>query len=206
MKGIRSLALAALLAAAAPPCLAVQITTATPLAGSQENPPNASPGTGFAVVTLDTTAHQLRVSVNFSGLTSNTTMAHIHCCVNAPANVGVATTVPAFVGFPLGVTSGSLDQIYDTTQPAIWNPTFVTNNGGTPLGAEAALAAALAAGRAYFNIHTVNFPPGEIRGFLVPQQSPNIGSIPTLTEWGLIALAALVAATAFAVLRRRTRM
>lgn len=205
MKGIRSLALAAVLAVSAPLCFAVQIATSTGLSGPQENPPNTSPGTGIASVTLDTTTHQMRVSVTFSGLTSNTTMAHVHCCTSAPNNVGVATTVPAFVGFPLGVTSGSMDQTYDTSQPGIWNPTYVTNNGGTPLSAEAAFAAGLAAGRAYFNIHTVNFGPGEIRGFLVPQASPDIGSIPTLTEWGLIGLAGLVAVVAFVTLRRRTR-
>lgn len=204
MKGIRSLALGALVAFA-PLCFAAQIATSTALSGPQENPPNTSPATGFASVTLDTTSHQMRVAVNFSGLTGNTTMAHIHCCTDAPNNVGVATTMPAFAGFPLGVTAGSLDQTYDTSQPAIWNPAFVTANGGTPLGAEAALAAGLAAGRAYFNIHTTAFPPGEIRGFLVPQVSPSIGSIPTLTEWGMIGLVGLLTLAAFVMLRRRAR-
>jgi len=203
MKGLRLLLSGLALWVAAPLALAVQITTSTGLSGPAENPPNNSPASGASFVTLDTTTHQLRIAINFTGLTGTTTMAHIHCCTTAPANVGVATTMPAFAGFPLGVTSGSMDQTYDTSQPGIWNPAFVTNNGGTPLGAEAALAAGLAAGRAYVNIHTTTFPPGEIRGFLVPQASPDVGSIPTLTQWGLIALAALLAAAAFAVLRRR---
>jgi hypothetical protein len=46
-------------------------------------------------------------------------------------------------------------------------------SGGTPAGAEAALAAALAAGEAYLNIHSSTFVGGEIRGFLtlVPEPS-----------------------------------
>lgn len=203
--GLRTLALAVALAALALPATAAQIITATGLSGANENPPNGSPGTGQAFVTLDTTTHQLRVQVSFSGLTSNTTMAHIHCCIAPPSNVGVATTVPAFVGFPLGVTAGSMDQTYDTLQSGTWNAAFITNNGGTPAGAEAALAAGLAAGQAYLNIHTVQFGPGEIRGFLQPQALPGVGNIPTLSEWGLAGLVALLAVASFVVLRRRMR-
>ena len=117
----------------------------------------------------------------------------------------MATTTPSFVGFPLGVTSGSMDQTYDTTLPGTWNAAFITNNGGTPLGAEAALAAGLVAGTAYLNIHTVNFGPGEIRGFLVAQAIPFIGNIPTLSQWGLAILAIVLAGAAWFMLRRRMR-
>ena len=138
------------------------------LSGANENPAVISPGTGSTHVTLDTTAHTLRVSVTFSGLTSNTTAAHIDCCIAPPGNAGVATTVPAFADFPLGATSGNMVQTYDTTLASTWNPAFVTANGGTPAGAEAALAAGLATGQAYLNIHTNNFAAGEVRGVLVP--------------------------------------
>ena len=53
-----------------------------------------------------------------------------------------------------------------------YNPSFITNNGGTPASAEAALIAGILAGRAYLNIHTVNFGGGEIRGFLVAIPEP----------------------------------
>jgi len=202
---LRSLAVGLVVAALAPLAYGVQTLTSAGLAGTNENPPVVSPGTGSAFVTIDTTTHQLRVVVTFSGLTSNTTAAHIHCCVTPPANVGVATTTPAFGGFPLGVTSGSLDQTYDTLNPSTWNAAFITANGGSPAGAEAALATGLAAGRAYLNIHTVNNPGGEIRGFLVPQNSPSIGNIPTLSDAALVGLALVLAVAAFFALRRRTR-
>ena len=139
------------------------------LTGPKENPPNASPGTGTAFAVLDITAHKLRVSATFAGLTSTTTAAHIHCCSTAPTNAGVATTTPSFSGFPLGVTSGTFDQTYDTTLSSTWNPAFITANGGTVASAEAALAAGMAAGQAYFNIHTTTSGGGEIRSFLAVQ-------------------------------------
>lgn len=181
------------------------LNTSASLSGAAENPANASPGTGTAFVTLDTTAHTLRVNVTFSGLTANTTASHIHCCTTAPANAPVATVVPAFPGFPLGVASGSYDQVLDTTQAATWNATFIANNGGTPAGAEAALANGLATGQAYLNVHTSAFPAGEIRGFLqASAPAPANSAIPTLSEWALAALALLIAAvTAWSARRRR---
>ena len=142
------------------------MTCFTTLAGVNENPPNASPGTGSATVVLDTTAQTLRVIAEFSDLLAVTTVAHVHCCVAPPDTIGVATMTPSFAGFPAGVTAGSYDSTFDTSQASTFNASFVTANGGTAAGAEAALAAGLAAGQAYFNIHSTIFGAGEIRGFL----------------------------------------
>jgi hypothetical protein len=144
------------------------------LSGPAESPPNTSPGTGFARVTYDSVAHTLHVQVTFSGLTSPSTASHIHSATATPGTgtAGVATTVPTFAGFPLGVTSGSYDSTLDLTLLSSFNPAFVTANGGTAASAEAALALSLFNGTAYLNIHTSNFPGGEIRGFLVPTPEP----------------------------------
>jgi hypothetical protein len=156
--------------------LAVTVSHATlytaQLLGSNENPVNASPGTGFALVDIDTIAHTLSVMVNFGGLIGNTTASHIHCCVLPPGNAAVATMTPTFIGFPLGVTSGAYNHLFDTTLVSTFNASFITNHGGTVASAEAALAAGIAAGEAYFNIHTNVFPGGEIRGFLQPVPEP----------------------------------
>ena len=175
------------------------------LSGANENPTNTSPATGSGFADIDTTAHTLHVNVVFSGLTSNTTMAHIHCCIVPPLNTNVATPVPAFPGFPLGVTSGAYEHTLDLTQASSWNASFITANGGTPAGAEAALAAGAAAGQAYFNIHTTNFPPGEIRSFLAAAQAqpPTTPSIPTLSGWAFLLLGVLLTLSAFVYLRRR---
>ena len=139
------------------------------LDGPSENPSTGSPGTGFAAVEVDTAAHTMHVHAEFSGLLGNTTAAHIHCCVAPPGNVGVATTVPSFVGFPLGVTSGVFDATLDLTLLSSFNPAFVAAHGGTAAGAEAFLIAGMLDSDSYFNIHTTRNPGGEIRGFLVAE-------------------------------------
>jgi hypothetical protein len=144
------------------------------LTGPGESPPNASPATGSAVVIIDSTLNTLNIlSETFSGLTGTTTASHIHCCTSLPGTgtAGVATQVPTFTGFPLGVTSGSYSRLFDMTQASTWNPAFITAQGGTA-GAEAALVAGAAAGEAYLNIHSTTFGGGEIRGFLVAVPEP----------------------------------
>jgi len=152
---------------AAPLASATVIYTSA-LSGAAESPSNASPGTGMAEVTIDSLAHTMRVEVSFSDLTGTTTASHIHCCTAVPGvgNVGVATQLPTFAGFPLGVTSGSYDHLFDLTDLTSWNAAFVTAHGGTAAGAEAALLAGLDEGKAYLNVHTTTFGGGEVRGFL----------------------------------------
>jgi hypothetical protein len=156
---------------------ATPITLTATLNGANESPPNGSAGTGSVLVQYDNAAHTLGLQASFSGLSSPDNAAHIHCCTAVPfAGTGpVATTVPAFAGFPLNVTSGAFNNLlapYDLTQAAFWNPAFITANGGTPASAELVFAAGLTNGTEYFNIHTVNFPGGEIRGFLVGVPEP----------------------------------
>ena len=142
------------------------------LSGANENPATGSPGTGSAAVTYDPATHLLSVDVTFSGLEAGTTASHIHCCVLPDGNAGVATTVPTFAGFPLGVMSGTYINTLDLTLASSFNPAFVTANGGTVAGAEAALATGLEDGMAYLNIHTTAFPGGEVRAFLAPVPEP----------------------------------
>jgi hypothetical protein len=150
------------------------ITYQAVLSGPGESPPNASPGIGDAIVTVDTTANTMEVEVLFSGLLGATTASHIHCCTAAPdtGTAIVATTTPTFPGFPLGVTSGTYDQVFDLTMASSYNPAFIAAAGGTTASAEAQLLAGMAVGDSYLNIHTTVVPGGEIRGFLAATQTP----------------------------------
>ena len=173
--------------------LAAPMSFGAVLLGSNEVlPPVLSPGIGDAVIIIDPVANTMLVDVTFSGLLGNTTASHIHCCLASPGltgvSVGVATTTPTFPGFPLGVTNGSYSQSFDMTLASSYNPAFVTLEGGTVAGAEAALFAGIESDETYLNIHTKVDPGGEIRGILVPVPEPVTW---TLFGAGLVGTAAI---------------
>ena len=147
------------------------ITFTASLSGAAQSPQNASLATGLATVIVDPAAHTLQISVSFTGLQGKTTAtaSHIHCLCTAPPGAEVtfaATQVPTFVGFPLDVTSGTYSNTLDMTLLTAFSPSFLAATGGTAASADAALLAGMLAGTAYLNIHTDQFPRGEIRGFL----------------------------------------
>ncbi len=189
-RGLSAAAAVALMSAGA----GAQSWTAT-LSGAAESPPNASPATGSATLTL--TGNILTINGSFTGLLGTTAAAHIHCCTAAAltGTAGVATTTPSFAGFPLGVTNGTFLLTLDLTQASSYNPAFVTAQGSID-NARAALVAGMNGGRTYFNIHTSQFGGGEIRGFII-STVPEPASV-FLTTAGLFGVALLV------VRRRRT--
>ena len=148
------------------------------LTGEAENPDVVTPATGWVDLEYDSATHMMRVRATFSGLLGTTTAAHIHCCAaSATTNAGVATMTPSFVGFPLGVMDGIFDATYDMSLASSYNAAFVTGSGGTVALAETRLFTGMAAGQAYFNIHTNRFPGGEIRGTLVVPEPSSLALV-----------------------------
>ena len=146
-------------------------------------------------------AHTLAISITFAGLSGVTTIAHIHAAtaVAFTGTAAPATQVPTFIGFPTGLQEGEFNVAsYDLSAAASYNPNFITANGGTVAGAEAALIAAFNDGKAYLNIHTApNFGGGEIRGFIRP--------VPDRSVTGLLMVPALIALFGVAQRRRALR-
>jgi hypothetical protein len=151
---------------------AATLTFGASLSGANEVPPVASPGMGNVTVVLDTVAETLAINGSFSGLTSATTAAHIHCCQPLGTNAMVATVMPTFAGFPLGVTSGNFSGSLNLLDSASYNPAFITANGGTAANAAVAFMNGIQNGMSYFNIHTTMNGGGEIRGQLGPVPLP----------------------------------
>jgi len=146
---------------------AATIVYSTILLGSNQVPPTASAATGSATFTL--TGDMLAVSESFTGLIGGpASAAHIHCCILPGSNIGVAVPFP---GFP-AATAGTYNQTFDLTLTSTYNSTFLSLEGGTAAGAEAALIAGLNSGEAYANIHDATFPGGEIRGIINPTPEP----------------------------------
>ncbi len=104
------------------------------LNGAQETPPNNSTATGTATLLLSPDETTARVSLNFSGLTSAQTNAHIH----GPAAPGVAGNIL----FPL--PNGNFSDFLISP-----SATDVQN---------------LKNGQLYINVHSSNSLNGEIRG------------------------------------------
>jgi hypothetical protein len=113
----------------------------TPLTGDQEAPdPVTTPGKGAGLIVVNLDTGSARGSVSFSGLTSNAAAAHFH-------QGAFGTAGPVIITLEGGATG---------TQ-GVWHVP-----AGTTLNAEQ--LAALQAGNLYFNVHSANFPGGEIRG------------------------------------------
>lgn len=175
-KVLSALALAASTASLAPAAQGADVYRAVS-SGPAESPPNGSPGSSVATFEIDGTL--LRAEVPFRDLLAGTTVAHIHCCTTE-AFTGVAPPAVTLLDFPMMVTAGDYSHTFDLGDPAVYEPAFLASFGGTPAAASAALLDAMNGNQAYLNIHTTEYPNGEIRGFVVA------APIPEPATWGML--------------------
>lgn len=114
--------------------------------GAQETPPTTSPATGYAVMMYDVSKNTYDLIVTVNNLANTIANSHIH---EAASGTAGSVVVP-FGGESLYTRSGN-------TVMAEFKGTY-TGNPKT-----------LLSGGAYYNIHTSQYPGGEVRGQLVPQ-------------------------------------
>jgi len=171
MKNFKLLTAGLLLTAIAAPAAAVDSVFTATLTGPKESPPNTSPGTGTATVTINQDQNTMRVQETFRNLLQPTTESHIHCCTDVPGT-GTSTIAIDLKEFPLGVTSGSYDHTFNMLDASNYDQAFIDTHGGTTSQAFNGLIAGIAGGNAYPNIHTQLYLDGEIRGFLAPIPEP----------------------------------
>ncbi len=175
--------LAAILVAGASPALAT--TFAATLSGANERPtPVVTDATGFGRLVLAADRNSFTVNIEFSGLSANAVAGHVHCCSGPDANSAVA------IGFsPPPATSGTIAGSFDLLNAATYSPGFFNGvGGGSVTGARSAFLSGLSGGLAYFNVHTANFPGGEIRGQLAAVPEPGSWAL-MITGFGLVGFA-----------------
>lgn len=128
------------------------ITLNVPLIGGEEVPPVQTPAVGTGTLELNLDTRELSGTVVFSNLTSNSTGAHIH---RGALGIEGAVLIPLEGGN--GVRSGTYEVPEDTV---------LTQNQ----------LDLLKDNRLYLNIHSVNYPDGEIRGQIeyTPEPVSNI--------------------------------
>ncbi|HME84338.1 MAG TPA: CHRD domain-containing protein [Roseiarcus sp.] len=128
--------LAALLAFAVSPALAETLHFKAQLSGPAETPPTDSKGVGTVDATFDPATKTLDWTVDYSGLTGPALAAHFH----GPAGPGVAAPIEVPLTAPLD-------------SPMKGSATLTDSQAQDLMG-----------GMMYFNIHTAEHKPGEIRG------------------------------------------
>lgn len=123
---------------------------------------------GVADLTLTIGTNQITFDLKYSGLSGNPTVAHVH--VGQPGVIGQ----PAFFfcgggGKPSCPASTSGEITGTVVAAGIVGPT----TQGFAVGDFASVVKAIRAGATYANMHTPNWPAGEIRGQLVGGHGDN---------------------------------
>lgn len=117
------------------------MTKTLQLSSSQEVPANDSKGTGTADISYNKDTKTLTYTVNYSGLTGDATMSHIHGIAPKGANAGVAHDLTPVL--KKSASGSFMDSV----------------KVGDKINEDSLLM-----GMYYFNIHTKKNPGGEIRG------------------------------------------
>ena len=146
----------------------VQVTTAmhagdahnhrTHLTGDAERPvPNDSKAQGQAIFHVSDDGNQIEYKLIVANI-ENVTQAHIHCCANTEGAAGIVVWLyPS--GPPAQLIPGRSQGVL--AEGTITSSSLVGSLAGQSLSV---LLDRITSGLAYVNVHTSQFPPGEIRG------------------------------------------
>jgi hypothetical protein len=132
----------------------------THLTGDAERPvPTGSQAQGQAIFQVSDDGTQIRYKLMVANI-QNVTQAHIHCCADAEGTAGIVVWL-----YP---SAPPAQLIPGRSQGVLGEGTITQSSlvGGLAGQSLSVLLDRIASGLAYVNVHTSQFPPGEIRGQL----------------------------------------
>ncbi|WP_332699443.1 CHRD domain-containing protein [Devosia sp.] len=136
---IRIASLAAITAAGllfAAPAYAEMLNMTAELTAAAEVPANESAATGTLEATYDTETMMFTWTVTYDGLTGDATAAHFHGPAAADATAGPVVPIEGDLASPIEGSATLTEEQATQLQDGMW----------------------------YFNVHTAEYPDGEIRG------------------------------------------
>ena len=142
------------------------LTSKSVLSPEQEVGMVESDARGNAIITIDHKFRRARVKVTYTGLEDEYTRMHLHCGVvgmNGPVAVGLVDLVAPALDNSETVT---LDA--KTVIGSLRNSQFPADGGDCGIRNLRELADAIDSGGIYWNMHTLAFPGGELRGQVEP--------------------------------------
>jgi hypothetical protein len=121
------------------PAFAEVLNYGADLTAAAEVPPTDSTGTGKVEATIDTDSKVFTWTVTYDGLTGPATAAHFHGPAAAGSNAGPQVPIEGDLASPIEGTATLTDEQLQQVRDGLW----------------------------YFNVHTEQYPDGELRGQLV---------------------------------------
>lgn len=121
------------------PAHAEMIDMMAELSGPSEVPANDSAGTGTVDASFDTETMMLTWTVTYEGLTGDATAAHFHGPASPEENAPPVVPIEGDLASPIEGSATLTEEQATQLQDGMW----------------------------YFNVHTAQYPDGEIRGQLM---------------------------------------
>jgi CHRD domain-containing protein len=140
------------------------------LSGYEEVPPVFTGASGIVELQISSDRTSIQYTLSYAGLSSAVTQAHIHFG-ERPVNGGIIVflcdnTGKAPAGVPACPNSGTVTGTLAAADVNPPNDPEPVTSQGIAAGDFAGLLGAIDHSDAYANVHTNNFPAGEIRGWL----------------------------------------
>jgi hypothetical protein len=106
------------------------------LSGTNEVPPNDTAATGMLDGTFDTDSMEFSWTISYEGLTGDATAAHFHGPAAEDENAGPVVPIEGDLASPIEGSATLTEEQAQQLQDGLW----------------------------YFNLHTAEYPDGELRG------------------------------------------